>query len=105
MEAMKLLGPARGGLEGAISSFDLARSTASKGGTISIAPILRDYEASARDARHYVKQVDEILQLVRQQVFDFRRWILSTDAQNVHAMIQANIYVSHHTSHVANLHF
>ena len=93
MEAMKLLGPARGGLEGAISSFETARSTGSSGGAISVKPILRDYEATARDARHYAKQVDDILQLVRQQVFDFRRWILSTEGQNLHAMIQANIYV------------
>ncbi len=94
MDTMQLLGPARGGLEGALSSFETARLTGSSGGAVSTGPILRDFEAAARDARHYAKSVDDILQLVRQQVFDFRRWILSTEAQSLHAMIRANAYVS-----------
>ena len=94
MDTMKLLGPARGGLEGALSSFETARLTGSSGGAVSTGPILRDFEAAARDARHYAKSVDDVLQLVRQQVFDFRRWILSTEPQSLHAMIRANAYVS-----------
>ena len=93
MGAMKLLGPVRGGLEGALSSFETARLTGSSGGAISVSPILRDYEAQARDARHHAKSVDDVLQLVRQQVFDSRRWILSCGGRSLHAMIQANIYV------------
>ena len=93
MDTMKLLGPSRGGLEGALSSFETARLTGTSGGAVSTGPILRDFEAAARDARHYAKSVDDVLQLVRQQVFDFRRWILSTTPQSLHAMIRANAYV------------
>ena len=94
MDTMKLLGPARGGLEGALSSFETARLTGAGGGAVSTTPILRDFEAAARDARNYAKSVDDVLQLVRQQVFDFRRWILSTEPESLHAMIRANAYVS-----------
>lgn len=92
-EAWKMMGPAKGGLEGALSSFDTSRQLGSSGGAVSVSPILRDLEAAARDARIHAKSVDDILQLVRQQVFDFRRWILSTAPGHLHAMIRADIYV------------
>lgn len=97
------MGPVKGGVHGAFESFQAAQMTGSHGGSISTGPILRDFEAAARDARHHAKSVDDVLHLVRQQVFAFRRWMLSTEPENLHNMIRAYIYVSTYQMSVYNI--
>lgn len=75
---------------------DLTREPMDLGWATSMAtgPFMHAQESRARDQRTATKETDEVLSLIREQVFSFRRWIISAEGHQLHAMLRAFCYVS-----------
>ena len=57
-------------------------------------PYMHAQESRTRDYRVATKETDDVLSLIRDQVYAFRRWIISADTQQLHSMLQTFCYVS-----------
>lgn len=57
-------------------------------------PAMAVRESIARDGRSQSKKSDEVLHTVRQQLYSFRRWILSAQPQQLRGLIRTYCFVS-----------
>ena len=60
---------------------------------LAVVPGMRHRERMAQDARLSAKEADDVLEVVRQQAYAMRRWIISAQPSQLHVIIRIYCYV------------
>ena len=60
---------------------------------LAVVPGMRQRERMAQDARISAKEADDVLEVVRQQAYAMRRWIISAQPSQLHGLIRIYCYV------------